>query len=90
MLNLISIHPQLNGQYPILRVHTYLGCINTKYFYTVLCMKMNHMLTLRGILAIIYIYKNVTASLSASGPKSQSSESRAPMALQFGYNVAGE
>jgi hypothetical protein len=39
---------------------------------------------------IIYIYKNVTASLSESGPKSQSSESRAPMALQFGYNVAGE
>jgi hypothetical protein len=42
MLNVISIHLQLNDQYPILRVHTYLGCINTKYFYTVLCIKMNH------------------------------------------------
>jgi hypothetical protein len=50
MLNLISIRPQLNDQYPILRVHAYLGCNNTKYFYTVICIKMNHILTLRGIL----------------------------------------
>jgi hypothetical protein len=48
MLNLISIRQKLNDQYPI----------NTKYFYTVLCIKMNHMLTLTGILAIIF-YKSM-------------------------------
>jgi hypothetical protein len=53
-LKLISIHLQLNDQYPILRVHTYFGCINTKYFYTVWCIKMDHMLTIRGILVIIF------------------------------------
>jgi hypothetical protein len=53
MLTLISIHPQSNDQYPILRVDTYLGRINTKYFYTVLCIEMKHMLTLTRILAII-------------------------------------
>jgi hypothetical protein len=56
-LNLISIHPQLYEQKPILRVHTYLGCINTKCFYTVLCIKMNHMLTLKGILHKTYFIK---------------------------------
>jgi hypothetical protein len=38
----------------------------------------------------LYIYKNVTVRLCVVRSKSQSSESRAPMALQFGYNVAGE
>jgi hypothetical protein len=38
----------------------------------------------------IYIYKNVTVRLCVVCSKSQSSESRAPMALQFGYNVAGK
>jgi hypothetical protein len=41
-------------------------------------------------LNIIYIYKNVMASLCVVCSKSQSSESRALMALQFGHNVAGE
>jgi hypothetical protein len=58
MLNLISIHPQLNDQYPILKSTYISGCINTKYVYAVLCIKMNHMLTLRGILAIIF-YKSL-------------------------------
>jgi hypothetical protein len=40
--------------------------------------------------AFIYIYKNVTVRLCVVSSKSQSSESRAPMALQFGHNVAGE
>jgi hypothetical protein len=68
MFSLIPIHPQLNGQYPILRVNTYLGCINTKYFYTVLYIKMNHMLTLRGILAIIFykVRKITTGELLTS------------------------
>jgi hypothetical protein len=38
----------------------------------------------------IYINKNVTVRLCVVCSKSQSSESRAPMALQFGHNVAGE
>jgi hypothetical protein len=54
MSNLISIHPQLYEQYPILRILTYIGCINSKYFYTVLFIKIKHMLTLRGILEIIF------------------------------------
>jgi hypothetical protein len=61
MSKLISFHTQLNEQYPIFRVHAYLGCINTKYFYTVLCIKMKHMLTLRGILAIIF-YKSLKSN----------------------------
>jgi hypothetical protein len=36
------------------------------------------------------LYKNVTVRLCVVCSKSQSSESRAPMALQFGCNVAGE
>jgi hypothetical protein len=55
MLNLISIHPQLNAQYPVLRVHTNLGCINTSKFYTVLCIKMKPIFRLRGILKIIFL-----------------------------------
>jgi hypothetical protein len=47
-------HQPRSTQYPKWRVHTYLGFISTKYFYTDLCIKMNHMLTLRGILAIIF------------------------------------
>jgi hypothetical protein len=58
MLNQISIHPQLNDQYPILSVPTYIGCINTKYVYTVPCIKMNHMLTMTGILVIMF-YKSL-------------------------------
>jgi hypothetical protein len=54
MLNQISIHPQLYDQYPTLRVYTYLGCINTKYFYTLSSIKLNHMLAIRVILAIMF------------------------------------
>jgi hypothetical protein len=42
----------LTNNIPSLEYIRYLGCINTK-FYTVLCIKIKHMLTLRGILAII-------------------------------------
>jgi hypothetical protein len=54
------------------------------------CYRLELWKPLSNFLIYFYIYKNVTASLSASGPKSQSSESRAPMALQFGHNLAGE
>jgi hypothetical protein len=54
MLNLISIHRQLDEEYPILREQTYLGCINIKFFYTVLCTEFKHVLSLRDILAIIF------------------------------------
>jgi hypothetical protein len=54
MLNVISIHTQLNEEYPILREHTYLGCINIKFFYTILCSEIKHVLSLRDILAIIF------------------------------------
>jgi hypothetical protein len=43
----VMFHPQLNEEYPMLREHTYLGCINIKFFYTVLCTEIKHVLSLK-------------------------------------------